>query len=222
MPNSPIQVRSGSGQPVSRLRRAVPAARAERTTDGDRLYAVRSRGHRARSRGAELAGAFAKVWPVVLIPALAALTGDAAALAAWLAWGGSGALVPGSLLRLVSRDPVRLDETSGAWRLGSPPARRRFHRAVGVRAQPGGARRRRRSRGDHGGAGVRHLAVALSFRAWWSFDVNHAGDLRTELLLLGRNAALVGMLVVAILELGGAEKPATMEHGHPARARQHS
>ncbi len=64
-------------------------------------------------------------------------------------------------------------------------------------------------------AGARRLerwagAVSvLTLLAWVSFDVNDVGALRTEVLVLARNAALVGMLVVAVAELRrAADEPA--------------
>jgi hypothetical protein len=91
-------------------------------------------------------GAFVKLWPVVLVPALAArrewraffatVALGCAGLLAWVAWGGLGApgqvtgyrgatgwefeSLPGSLLRLVTRRPLRFE--TGAWRLGAPAA----------------------------------------------------------------------------------------------------
>jgi hypothetical protein len=41
----------------------------------------------------------------------------------------------------------------------------------------------------------------LTLLAWLSFDVNDVGSLRTEMLLLARNGALLGLLVVAAAEL---------------------
>jgi hypothetical protein len=92
-----------------------------------------------------VAGAFTKLWPVVLLPgllvarqfrafAIAAAAG-VAGLAAWTAWGGTGAVgqvvsyrgargwefesIPGSLLRLVTRHGLRFE--AGSWRVGAPP-----------------------------------------------------------------------------------------------------
>ncbi len=41
----------------------------------------------------------------------------------------------------------------------------------------------------------------LTLLAWLSFDLDDVGSLRTEVLLLARNGALLGMLVVAAAEL---------------------
>ena len=51
----------------------------------------------------------------------------------------------------------------------------------------------------------------LTLLAWLSFDVNDVGSLRTEVLLLARNGALLGMLAVAVAEL---HRP-TREHARP-------
>jgi hypothetical protein len=147
--------------------------------------------------------------------------------------------VPGSLLRLVTRYPLRLE--SGAWRLGAPPsgfaallvllavaliaaiwwhAARHDVRAgvaevatiasllvtgtllspqfiawmlpcVAIAAAAGAARIERWA------AGV----VALTFLEWTAFDVDHTGKLVTEMAVIARNVALVGLLVVAVAEL---------------------
>jgi hypothetical protein len=92
-----------------------------------------------------VAGAFMKLWPVVLLPGLlvqrqlrafiASIVLGVVGLAAWIAWGGTGGpgqvltyggvrgweyeSLPGSGLRLVTRDALHFE--SGSWRLGAPP-----------------------------------------------------------------------------------------------------
>jgi hypothetical protein len=232
-----------------------------------------------------VAGAFVKVWPVVLIPGLAArrqwrafagavLTGGVA-VAAWVVWGGTGGpgqvltargargwqfeSVPGSLLRLVTRDPVRFEDGNGAWRLGAPPAiattactvilivgllwvwmqvYRRGARdgiaetaaitvalACGTLFSPqyviwvvpfvaiaaaAGAYRLERWAG---------AVSVLTLLAWLSFDLNDVGSLRTEVLLLARNGALVGMLVVAAAELRRPAREAAQPNPPKSAAR---
>lgn len=93
-----------------------------------------------------VAAFFFKLWPIVLLGALfargrirafvAGVALAAAAGIAWIAWGGRGAIrqvftyrgahgwefesIPGSLLRLATRDALSFEQ--GAWRIGSPPA----------------------------------------------------------------------------------------------------
>jgi hypothetical protein len=220
-----------------------------------------------------VSGAFVKVWPVVLIPALAArgqwrafvaalLTGGVA-VAAWIVWGGAGGpgqvltargargwqfeSVPGSLLRLVTRAPVRFEEGNGAWRLGAPPAIATTACTLVLIAGVLWVWTQVYRRGARDGiaetaaiavslvcgtlfspqyviwvvpfvaiaaaAGVHRLerwagAVSvLTLLAWLSFDINDVGSLRTEVLLLARNGALVGMLVVAVAELHRTTRP---------------
>jgi hypothetical protein len=43
--------------------------------------------------------------------------------------------------------------------------------------------------------------VVLTFIAWALFDVNHAARLSTELAVIARNVALIGLLIVATIEL---------------------
>jgi Glycosyltransferase family 87 len=104
-------------------------------------------------------GAFTKVWPVVLVPSLivrrqsrafgAAVLSGVAGLAVWTAWGGSRAIgqvvtyrgargwqyesEPGSILRVVTGDPLRFEH--GAWRVGAPP----HVFALGIWVLPAGA-----------------------------------------------------------------------------------
>jgi hypothetical protein len=214
-----------------------------------------------------VAGAFVKVWPVVLLPGLAArrqwrafvvaaVTGGVA-VAAWVAWGGTGGpgqvltargargwqfeSVPGSLLRLVTRGPVRFEEGNGAWRVGAPPALATTACTVILivglvwvwmqvyrRGAPDGIAETAAITvalvcgtlfspqyviwvvpfvAIAAAAGAYRLerwagAVSvLTLLAWLSFDLDHVGSLRTEVLLLARNGALLGMLVVAAAEL---------------------
>jgi hypothetical protein len=89
--------------------------------------------------------ALVKPWSLVLVPGLAgrrdfraflvAVAAGACSLAAWLVWAGPNGprqvltyrnargweaqSVPGSLLRVFTRDPVRME--AGSWRLGAPP-----------------------------------------------------------------------------------------------------
>jgi hypothetical protein len=93
-----------------------------------------------------IVAALIKPWPLALVPGLAArrqmrafivaMVAGGCSLAAWLVWGGisgprqvltfrnakgwEAESVPGSLLRVVTRDPVRFE--NGTWRLGAPPA----------------------------------------------------------------------------------------------------
>jgi hypothetical protein len=90
-------------------------------------------------------GAFTKLWPVVLLPSLLARRQTRAfivgagvgvvGLVSWTVWGGAGAIgqvltyrgargweyesLPGSLLRLATRDAPRFER--GSWRVGMPP-----------------------------------------------------------------------------------------------------
>ncbi len=49
--------------------------------------------------------------------------------------------------------------------------------------------------------------VVLTFVEWTAFDVNHAGRLVTELAVVGRDAALVGLLLAAAAELRAVRHP---------------
>jgi hypothetical protein len=211
-------------------------------------------------------GAFTKLWPVVLLPALLvrrqlrawaiAVGLGLAGLAAWSAWGSAGAIeqvtgyrrargweyesLPGSMLRVVTRDALRFE--SGSWRVGMPP---RLFSVMVVVVMVGAVARiwhlaaRRTDLADGvaetaaitallvfgtllspqfliwplpfvaiaSGAGTRRLeawagaAAVLTLVAWISFDPYDAGALRSELVILARNAAIVGLLVAAMLEI---------------------
>ena len=210
---------------------------------------------------------FVKLWPVLLVPGLAArrhvrafavsVAAGLAGVAMWSAWGGTGALkqvvtyrdargwefesVPGSVLRLLTRGPLR--QESGAWRLGAPPAV--FALLLGLALVVAVAviwwfvARHATTVGD-GVAEVVVINVVLvtgtllspQFVVWilpwvaiaaaagavrierWAaavvgltlleltaFDVNDVGKVLTEIAVVARNIALVGMLVVAVAEL---------------------
>ncbi len=92
-----------------------------------------------------VAGAFTKLWPLVLLPGLLvarqfrafaiAPAAGGAGLVAWIAWGGTGAVgqvvsyrgargwefesIPGSTLRFLTRGALRFE--AGSWRVGDPP-----------------------------------------------------------------------------------------------------
>jgi hypothetical protein len=212
-------------------------------------------------------GAFTKIWPAALVPGLVvarrgralavAVIAGAAGLAAWFAWGGTGALgqvltfkgahgweyesLPGSLLRLFTGDPLRIEQ--GSWRVGSPPngfgtiltlflvaaivavwwlaSQRQHHLPEGLAetaavvallvfgtllspqfliwplpfvaiAAANGARR------IEAWAGT---ASALTLLGWIWFDPYRPALGRSEIAILGRNVALVGLLVVAVMEI---------------------
>jgi hypothetical protein len=211
-------------------------------------------------------GAFTKLWPVVLLPGLlvrrqarafaTAVATGFAGLVVWGAWGGASAIgqvvtyrgargweyesLPGSLLRLVTRDALRFE--NGSWRLGRPPAAfgwtislllvgavtaiwwlAAHHRVLpdglaetaaitavlvfGTLLSPqfviwplpfvaiaaaSGVERPERWAG---------AASVLTLLDWFWFDPYRPAQLSNELVILGRNAALVGLLVVAVLEL---------------------
>lgn len=221
-------------------------------------------------------GAFVKVWPVVLVPGYAArrqwrafvtaIAAGAAGLLAWVAWAGTSGFsqvltargargwqfesVPGSVLRLLTRDSVHFEARNGAWRLGAPPGIASatltvvfvvglvwlWVRAARSSAPEGVAETAAivlvivtgtlfspqyvvwflpfvAIAAANGARPLEQWAAAVSVStlfAWMSFDVNHVGSLRTELLVGARNVALVGLLVVAINELRSvrARRPA--------------
>jgi hypothetical protein len=212
-----------------------------------------------------VAGAFTKLWPVVLLPSLliarraraftTAIVTGVVGLGAWIAWGGPGGVgqvvsyrgahgwefesVPGSLLRLLTRAPLRFE--AGSWRVGAPP------RALSVvfalvllgvvsgiwwlaaqrPALPGVAETGAIAAvlvcgtllspqfaiwvmpfaaiAAAGGArGIERWALAVGLLTLLDrivFDPAHPALVRTELVVLGRNVVLVGLLVAAIREL---------------------
>lgn len=211
-------------------------------------------------------GAFTKLWPVVLLPSLLVRRQARAfavgvglgvvGLVSWTAWGGAGAIgqvltyrgargweyesLPGSLLRLATRDMLRFE--SGSWRVGVPP--RAFGWIIFAILIVGLAAiwilAFQRPAAPEGiaeaaavtallvlgtllspqfviwplpfvaiaaGAGVERLerwagaAAVLTLIDWIWFDPHHPALLRSEIVILGRNVALVGLLVVAIVQL---------------------
>jgi len=212
-----------------------------------------------------VAGAFTKLWPVVLLPGLLvarqfrafaiAVAAGVGGLVAWTAWGGPGAVgqvvsyrgargwefesIPGSLLRLATRDGLRFE--AGSWRVGAPPRLLAILFAVALVAVVSGiwwlAAQRPQLPGVAETAAITAVLVcgtllSPQFAIWvmpfaaiaagagarrierWAlavglltvldrvaFDPGRPGLLRTELVVLGRNVVLVGLLVVAVAEL---------------------
>jgi len=211
-------------------------------------------------------GAFTKLWPVVLLPALLVrrqmraagigIVTGLAGLVAWSAWGGAGAIgqvvsyrgargweyesLPGSILRLFTRDTLRF--SSGSWRVGLPPGIITAIITVMLIAVVGGVWWLAAHRPDlpegiaetaavtsvlvfgtllspqfliwplpfvaiAAAAGATRVerwagaAAALTFLDWIVFDPRHPALLQSEIVILCRNAALVGLLVVALTEL---------------------
>jgi Glycosyltransferase family 87 len=211
-------------------------------------------------------GAFTKLWPIVLLPSLlvrrqtrAFIVGAGlgiVGLISWTVWGGAGAIgqvltyrgargweyesIPGSLLRLATRDPLRFE--SGSWRVGVPP--RAFGwmiSAVLILAIAGvwwlAFQRPTLPDGIAETAAVTALlvlgtllspqfviwplpfvaiaaaagtqklerwagaAAVLTLMDWIWFDPHHPALFRSEVVILARNAALVGLLVAAILAM---------------------
>jgi hypothetical protein len=211
-------------------------------------------------------GAFTKLWPAVLLPGLlvrrqaralatAVVTG-VAGLVAWSVWGGASAIgqvvtyraargweyesLPGSLLRLVTRNALRFE--SGSWRLGRPPAvfgwtisllmvvavAAIWWLAIRHPALPDGLAESAVITAVlvfgtllspqfviwplpfiaiAAACGVERLerwagaASVLTLLDWFWFDPYRPELFSNELVILGRNAALVGLLVVAVIEL---------------------
>jgi hypothetical protein len=212
-----------------------------------------------------VAGAFTKLWPVVLLPSLLvarrfrafviAVAAGVAGLGAWIVWGGPGAVgqvvsyrgargwefesIPGSLLRLFTRDALRFE--AGSWRVGAPPrvvallctlvliavVARVWWLAAQRPQIPGVAETAAVTAvlvcgtllspqfaiwlmpfaaiAAAGGAGrIERWALAvglLTLLDCIAFDPGRPGLLRTELVVLARNVVLVGLLVVAMIEL---------------------